>query len=317
MKTIRAVLLLATFLGIVFFASALLSGERLVLKTKPLTLEPYTHSIEHGDNVVHHGVMVSSLPVTLSRDTWVTGIQVGMENAPHATLHHISVYVEGEPNPDCPADDQKIIGLGAETATDIRFPAPYGVFLPKGARIYLDGMLHNPLPPLGPGGTYEDVQATVTLLREKSSDEFRPLTYRRLALVDAPDCVKYRSDSTFVVPAHTERFERASHMNVPEPNEERAIFKTAGRIISIGGHLHPWEGGKQVEVFHNKERIATFTSQKTGQNMWDWYTPGITNLSLPVFPGDEITLSAVYENMGDEPLTGAMGVIGFYVAEEP
>ena len=303
----------ALLLLVLFFASS--NETRVSVVSGPYILPPHEHHSNAGETVIHHGVHVRSMPVVVEKDTWANAIEVGIKNAPHATLHHVSLYEKDEPNPDCPAEDKMLASFGSETPKIIRFPSTFGVYLKKGSVLYLEGMLHNPSPPQGPGGTYQDVRILITLHTKEKGAPLTPLQFRHVSLVDEPDCIRIRPADTFTVPPHS-RFVRVSDVMRSEPNEERVLFAAPGKIVSIGAHLHPWEGGKKIEVFVNGHPIAGFPIHKTGTNPWEWTTPYIQNLGFQVSPGDELTIAAYYTNESDVPRPGAMGMIGFYVAED-
>jgi len=75
-------------------------------------------------------------------------------------------------------------------------------------------------------------------------------------------------------------------------------------------------GGKEIDVMVNGRKVTTFQTLKTGLHAWEWTTTYIRNLGLRVERGDELTITAHYENRSGFEIPGAMGIVGFYVAGE-
>jgi len=242
-QDLLSVALFAVLIGALFFAPSYESS--IVVASEAYNLPAHEHHVESGETVIHHGIRVQSTPLILERDAWVNAIEVRIENAPYATLHHAALYEAGAPNPDCPAEDRILAGFASETPKNIRFPSPFGVYLKEGAVLYLEGMLHNPSPPQGPGGSYHDVRIQITLRTKEKEATLVPLQFRRVSLLDEPDCIRMRPPDTFTVPPHSPRFIRRSDLTRSEPNEEHVVFTNPGTIIGMGAHLHPWEGGKK------------------------------------------------------------------------
>jgi hypothetical protein len=273
-------------------------------------LLPHEHEIRH-DSVTDegHGVTISSPTVLVPEDMWVVGYHTVINHAPYTTLHHNGLWRLDEAHPICPAiAPARHIYVAANDVAQasIEFPESYGMFLPKGTPLVFQAMLHNPLPPLGPGEPYENVSVEVVIEFEKpgATNRVKPLEFFQLALEDAPCDPK---DSVFSVPAGAGVYTKQSKRD----DNARYTFQDVGVVIALGNHLHAWEGGKSVDVFLNDRAIATLSTQRSSPEPWSWFSPRLFPF-LWINKGDTISISATYENPNDTPIRGAMGMIGFY-----
>lgn len=280
----------------------------LTLSTESIaTLEPHGHSEQDEVSDIGHGEVVGAPTVVTTEDMWVQGIRVQVENAPHVTLHHMNVIVTPASSEKIPSEFANGFGLsmGQDIADTHILPKPYATFIPKGTKLMMSAMLHNPLPPKGPGGEYENVSVSVTLLGLGFDEKYAKQTFPiSITLVDADS----RGNDSFTVPPRTEHFIRDV---TSEHDRGRAtyIFRTSGTIVDVGAHLHAWEGGERVDVYLNGKQIQSFVPRLAGENPWDWRTDGVS-LKKRVMAGDVLTISATYSNEHDEPLVGAMGIVG-------
>lgn len=200
------------------------------------------------------------------------------------------------------------LSLGQDIAETLTLPAPYAIFIPQGSRLSANVMLHNPVPPNGPGGDYEDVSVHIALLGDTETAQV-PVVPISIALVDDMS----RGHDSFTVPANTARFIRTPDAST-DIGRSSYTFPTNGMLVELGAHMHAWQGAKQVEVFLNDTKIHTFIS-KQGKESWDWFTPHAT-LYQKVKKGDVLWLSATYENNSAEPIIGAMALVGASFAPE-
>ncbi len=326
---LRLFLFLVIALNVAFVTQALAyrSGievpttQRVVeLTTTELrSLDPHSHGPEDSVSDDHHGVMVTSDPITLTEDLWVYGIELEMVNAPKVTLHHLNVFRVFPITPLTPPGRDatyigygEVVSMGQETPSRLFFKKPYAVMLPKGTRLYISAMLHNPNPPKGPGDVYEHVAVKIRLTGNGYDPQRnQPLFIKRLILADADS----KSGETFTVPSRTETYIKTGEGGPPD-QETSYTFPYDATIIRMGAHLHPWEGGKEIDAYINGEPITSFIPRHNGPNPWDWHTDYYGS-TVHVKKGDTISFSARYTNPGDEPIVGAMGMFSFRYAPDP
>lgn len=296
---------------------------RLLTEAVPV-LPPHAHELKEGtvDSVFDpgHGKMVSSKLYIAPRDMWITDLDVAVAGAPTTVLHHLILFKLGAPNPHCPGlRDQELFTLGADSPAHTELPAPYGIFLKKGEGVYLYGMVHNPEPPRGPGDVYYDVSIGLDLTVEGGDTRNAPVRFVRLFLDDKPFCDEptltedNRAD-VFTVPPRSESFVKSADLTDPR-DPATYTFKEPGLVLGMGAHMHPMEGGKQVDVFLNEKHLYTFTPQHIPPDPWTWLTSGRT-FAFPVKPGDVLSISSVYTNPHDLPMEDAMGQVVIFFSPE-
>jgi hypothetical protein len=248
---------------------------------------------------------------------WITAIEFEIENAPAVTLHHATLFRLDRFDRQCPEDQgERIISFSQDQmhSSQVIFPEGYAVFIPKGAPLVLHAMFHNPAPPLGPGDTYKDVSVQVHFRLASLSTELRPLEFHLLRLSNTP-CVQDDTDSAhvFVVPPLTMAYH---FFGTGAPDDSSKYTATrSSKIVYWGAHLHGWEGGKELLVRKNGETIETFATYKATDDAYRYDTPHAP-VSIPLEVGDVVSIEAIYDNSTSEPLRGAMGEFGVYVAEE-
>ena len=322
MTTRRTKVVAVVLLAIIALAYALRSphGGTLALQTANIhTLYPHEH--DPGDSVLsqsHHENAISNVVVT-PRDLWVTSISGKMVNAPSNTLHHgellrpdtmgtgsvcASAYGAGE-----------LLSFGQDHmySPRIALPAGYALFIPKGVPLVLGVMLHNPLPPVGPGGTYRNVSARLALEEATSTQYLTPVTFRLLHLEREP-CKTTENGYEFEVPAHAKDFV-FGYPKGTAPDPASYTFERGATVVYMGAHIHGWEGGKELRVYKNGVLLTTFKTLKDAEDTYRYDTPHYAT-SLRMQAGDTLSIEAVYDNPYDVPLTGAMGMMGFYYAQE-
>src|SRR6185295_18724850 len=209
-----------------------------------------------------------------------------------------------------------MISLGQDTPDGFDIATPYGIFLKKGTEIQVNAMFHNAHPPEGPGGTYKNVSAGIKL-RVVQNDPTRtvPLEFYRLIIDEPPHCIKGEEVGVFTVPAHTIGFTKTSD-EITDIGHAQFTFQEPGVISVMGAHMHPLEGGREVDVFLNGKQIESYIPKHSSTNEWDWVTHS-TFTFIHVNAGDKLTMSVKYDNPTDEPILDAMGMVGFYFSPEP
>ena len=287
----------------------------LVIRAKNVDiLEPHIH--EDLDSIIDkvHGEIVGLQegPYTLDRDIWITGFKWEVENAPIETLHHFIFTREDRPAILCPngfSDKEELLVVGSDTFVhEFSFPPQYAVFLPKGAPLDMEAVLHNPLPPFGPGGTYENVRVKLTLHLGEKNKEYKPVRLVRLSVED-PACTP--RSSTFDVPANARSFVK----KIDSPISSYT-FERPATILLMGAHTHSWDGGEEISVYLNDIWLFDFVPRRKNEDPWSWATPSrLPNLKVQT--GDTISLSSTYSNPHDLPLLNeAMGMLMVAFSEE-
>ncbi|MBP7741450.1 MAG: hypothetical protein KA104_02040, partial [Candidatus Pacebacteria bacterium] len=254
------------------------TSHSMTILTAPIaTLPPHAHKadITGVDSVLApgHGIIVNSAFYTVPFDMWITGISLETENAPRAVLHHLILFRKGYPNTQCPNRDEELYTIGADSRPDNAFPAPFGIFVKKGTVIYLNGMVHNPQPPKGPGGSYTDVSIGYNLTYERPSPKrYRAVAFYRFFLYENERCqdpIITKDFDVFTVPAGAQHFVKSA-ANYTENNPARLVIKHSGMILGTGGHLHEEDGGEKIELLKGNDAVVTLTPHHVGTNPWQW-----------------------------------------------
>lgn len=301
--------------------SFLQTKDTLTILTTPLAvLPPHAHkeSATGIDSVLApgHGVLVESERYEIPFDMWVVGIEKKSDRAPLSILHHLILYKAGYPNAQCSNRDAEIYNSGADTHPTVSFLSPYGVFLKKGTVIYLRGMVHNPEPPRGPGGTYTGSSVGYTLTYERPSPKrSKPVLFYRLFLYDGLHCLVPEETVTsnadvFTVPNGAKHFEKIPDAETKN-NQARMTFTTSGTIIGLGGHLHPEDGGEKLEFLKGDEVIATIVPKQISAYVWESLRIGNPD-SIRVTSGDTFSIRATYSNPYKFQIEDAMGQGAFF-----
>ncbi|MEK7560848.1 MAG: hypothetical protein AAB539_02730 [Patescibacteria group bacterium] len=301
-------------------------SRQFTIKTRPiLQLVPHPHN-PSTDTVVAQGhgvVAVSDIWVT-DTPLWVTALEWRAENAPQEVIHHALVQRLDRPDPLCPASwFQEIATTAIDAPRHIEFPEPFGIFLPAGTPIGISAMLHNPLPPYGSGGTYDNVAARLNLTVEAAtlSRRFRALEYNRLRLSGTPCVYPLRKNvapaEVFSIPAGARHWTMAAARPEDGHAESGAyVVQRPGTLVGFGGHTHGWEGGEELALLLNGRALFSLNSRQKGDWLWLWETPFYwIRRRVRLEAGDVLSISATYSNLFAEDLTGsAMGMVGFYAA---
>lgn len=303
----------------------IVTNKTLTILTAPIpTLAPHAHKsdITGVDSILApgHGKLVESGKYVVPFDMWVTGVSFASRNAPRAVLHHLILLKEGYPNTQCPNRDEEVYTTGVDSRASATFPAPYGIFLAKGTRLYLNAMIHNPAPPRGPGGTYTDASIGYTLSYVRADHgRYKPLLFYRLFLYEGEHCMdpllaENGSVDVFTVPARAVDFVKKAPPET-ENNQARMTFTEPGTVLGVGAHLHEDDGGTRMEILKNGKLFTSLTPHSIGDNPWEWQMATTTN-TFSVVPGDTISIEATYTNPYDFPLIDAMGHIGIFFSPD-
>ncbi|MEX2008000.1 MAG: hypothetical protein WD850_00675 [Candidatus Spechtbacterales bacterium] len=297
--------------------------QQIVLEAETVpALYPHEHSLENSVFDEEHGIWKFSPTETLEQDVWVTKFELVLENAPMTSLHHAGITNLNEPNQVCPNSPHEVYRHEIFSTTPdmaeapVEFPEGYGLFLPKGSRLVLVTMLHNPLPPYGPGEVYTEVAAKVVLNVEPASTaSMRPVEYYRLHIDDVA-CPGAVYQEVFTVPAGAQGFvKRGTERDGMHP--ARVELSRSGELIYATAHLHPWEGGEKLDVLVKDKNVATFRPRQLSNEAWSWIIPHQKSGLPRVRAGDTLSIEATYSNPYGGDISGAMGMFVFYFAPDP
>ena len=297
------------------------SSTPFVIETAHIPLlAPHTHGdVDSATDDTHH-VTVNSDVTLAPRDMYVSRIEFEMVHAPNAVLHHASFVDLSQPNQTCPNfpgwRELFVYGSDRMYESALSFPKGYAVFIKKGTPLKLQLMVHNPEPPLGPGGTYRDVYTRIKLIESTESSDALALLQPYLLHLDDVPCGFSEPDAsdvyTFAVPARARRYVFSGHGASNQSSTK--VFEKPATIVHLAGHLHGWQGGKQLIVYKNHEVMHTFNIIPSTTTPFIFETRHATT-PFHVNAGDSLSISAVYENDHAVPARGVMGIAGFYYVE--
>lgn len=287
--------------------------ESFSIDTPPLaSLPPHEHTLGESLFDPGHGKSATSTYYIVQKDMWVTDISVHVNGAPHDILHHLLVYEIGPPRVECPGTTAMIGIFGTESPPTVHFPTPYGVFLPKGTRLFVGAMLHNPEPPEGRGDTYRSVSAGVTITGQTDhTNRSRMLSFHELPLTDTGNCVVGTIIPTFMVPARAHNYIKTSTTTLPSFHQETFTAPSDGIVLNFLIHAHPWDGATKGDLLLNAKEKGTFTWSRNTSDPFLWQVNGPHPL-MEVAKGSRVSLSVTYTNETAVPLRDAMGIGAFY-----
>ena len=290
---------------------------QFVIETEVLSvLPPHHHDVHDSSMDEGHHMYLRSPIVYAPEDMWVREIEFELKNAHDTALHHAVFMRLDKPNQVCPFIPMyDLLHVGEDQMHDpsLKFADGLGFFIPEGTPLLLDVMTHNPMPPLGPGETYYDVSASITLTLAREDEELNPVRYYALHLADRPCSLK--SQFTFAVPPRTENFVFGANDTEVEQTAGRVTFTEDGAIVFMGGHIHGWEGGKYLDVYLNDEHLRRFETSKASDDPYRYDTK-FGNVHIPITAGDTISITSTYSNPHDHAIPGAMGMLGLFFAPD-
>jgi hypothetical protein len=298
------------------------SGETVTLTTNTLErLDAHEHDAGEAVEDQGHHVYIRSEIFTAPRDMWISAFTFSLYNAPDTSLHHMALLNLDTPHQTCSnIPFGQMVGFAQDSMhrPTISFPPGTGMSIKKGERLQLVVMLHNPLPPVGPGGTYHAVSASLRMTMHPSFVVPRHEIKLHVAHLDQEACVMQYADGSeafmFTVPPHAKGYV-FSASSTAERDPGRFVFEKDSVIVYMGGHVHGWQGGTSLFVDKNGDSFLSFETRAAPQHPYRYdseYYP--TRLRLE--QGDVLTLRAVYDNPHDVPTRGAMGVYEMYYYEE-
>lgn len=314
--------LLILSLGAVFVIFQMIEANKVstfFIETKKIPLlkhhlhDPAEESIFNAG----HAVYANSEPFIVPEDIWIKGFDTKTVNVDSPIIHHLYLGRTDKRDSLCRNYKTQAVYVTSEVNTVPQiFPLNYGMFILKGTPLKIFSMLHNPSPPLGPGKDYKDVSVKIIVYAEKASifKKHKPIEYQRLHLSDKP-CAGLERGEIFEVPPETQNFVKKDSV-IKRINTASHTFSESGVLVGIGGHMHPFEGGQSVDIYHNKNLLHSFTSTEYDHGFWkSWDTP-IYPYYERVSAHDTLSIEARYTNPNKTPIRGAMGMAVFYFAKD-
>lgn len=316
-RALQVLLILLIISSLLVVVTATKKNTLVITSPVVESLQPHQHDEGDSADDTGHGMLFDSY-VTVTEDVWITAIDVELKNAPAPVLHHLILSSEEGPDSECPgtAQSRDYIAVGEDTPHHFSFEEPYGMYIPKGTKLHLSTMLHNPERPGEQGRTYENVQAVVTLTTAGTSDpRSKNIMLLRIAVQDTPYCEKDPKGPGFIVPPNTETF-----VKVPTNNKDRGRFtsSSSGTIIDGYAHMHGWDGGRSVSLYLNDKEIITWETHAeapTDSPFESWRTPRLP-LQFNVKRGDVLSVTSEYTNLKNEPTRNAMGAARLFFYPE-
>ena len=318
MVAVAGVIILA--LGIALIKKAP-PAHTIVMETAHLpSVVPHEHRLgEAVEDAGHHEYMLSPLFVA-PEDMWISKLEFKIYNAPETLVHHASLLNWDERHQTCSSLPFKQLFILAQDTMHhpfMEFPEGSGIFVRKGQHLQLSVMIHNPGPPIGPGGIYNDVygQLTLTMLAHSPQQPPKEIHPYLLHLDDNP-CVIQEQDQSdayvFSVPARRSAYAFSGSSSPFNPGEY--TFQSTSTVVYIGAHLHGWQGGKQLIVEKNGSALLTFDTAHALDDSYRYDTPYYPT-SLEMKPGDRLKIRALYANPSPIATRGVMGDLGIYFFE--
>ena len=296
--------------------------EPVILETNHLAvLAPHRHGPNDSVTDTWHHETLAARQVLAPRDMYVTGIHFNFENAPTSTIHHMSLTDVSRRNETCPnyPTGAELFSFSADRLyeNEIRFPEGYALRIPKGTPLSMYIMVHNPEPPIGPGGTYRDVYTRVQLIESDQGPATLKLVHPYLLHLDDVPCSYGKADGSegviFTLPARTMGY-HFSGKGQSDPAASK-LFTRPATLINLTGHLHEHQDAKELIVRKNDQILYVFRPTPVTND--PYFSPLYrASSTFHVEAGDRVWLTAVYDNPSSVPIHGAMGAAGFYYTEE-
>jgi hypothetical protein len=323
MKKMFWLTLIVLVLGIsafLFLGKYATSTDTMLIEiTTPAIPDLDEHEHSEGDSPADsgHHVDARSSPYIVPEDMWITGADYEVVNAPAITLHHMILVRSDKTNLACPNYNYREIFMAGQDSMSnphVRLPIGYALFLEKGTPLALQAAMHNPQPPVGPGGEYKNVSLRVTLHAEpvSSGKKFTEVE-RRTMLIDENGCRGEKRRAEFSVPSNSTGYRVVQEVIDPY-NPAQIRFDATSTIVYLSSHIHAWQHGKKVLVFKNGKPYIELVPQKSKKDPYLYVMPRYAT-STEVFPGDTFSIEAIYDNPDDVPLRGAMAFFNIYVTK--
>lgn len=262
-----------------------------VIAIGPMDL-PATHG---GDHAAHGAVLPPVGTVTLPRGAYLYGFEYELVDAegraaPRDLLHHVNLIDPDRRELFLPIS-QRMLAIGQETGAQSMPPLLLGYPVAAGQRIVVTAMMHNP--------THQDYVGVQLRLSLKYIKEGRPW----------PLLSVYPFQFDVAFPAGDKDFDlppgRFSRWYEASPALE-------GRIMVVGGHLHPYATSLKLEdvtegtVIWEGRPITGADRSLEGVTIGRLYR----RLGVKIRPDHVYRVTVTYDNpTGDTIPGGGMGVI--------
>ena len=248
----------------------------------------------------HHGMHGAVLPpvgtVTLPRNAYLYGFDFDVVDGegrpvPNEVLHHLNLIDSDHRELFLPIS-QRMLAIGRETGAQTMPRLLFGYPVRAGQRMVVSVMMHNPFPE-----DYAGVQLRVYLRYVKDGRPW-PLfgVYPFQFDVAFP-----AGDKSFDLPPGT--FARSYE----------AKPAMAGRVMVVGGHLHPYATSLKFEDVTAGEVIWEGRPIEGEDRSLEGVSVGrlYKRLGVKIFPDHTYRVTVTYDNpTGDSIPEGGMGVIG-------
>lgn len=248
----------------------------------------------------HHGMHGAVLPpvgtVTLPRNAYLYGFDFDVVDGegrpvPSEVLHHLNLIDSDHRELFLPIS-QRILAIGRETGAQAMPRLLFGYPVQAGQRMVVSVMMHNPFPE-----NYAGVQLRVYLRYVKDGRPWPLFGVYPFQL----DVAFPAGDKSFDLPPGT--FARSYE----------AKPAMAGRVMVVGGHLHPYATSLKFEDVTANEVIWEGRPIEGEDRSLEGVSLGrlYKRLGVKIFPDHTYRVTVTYENpTGDSIPEGGMGVIG-------
>jgi hypothetical protein len=286
-------------------------------------LDAHEHKAGEADPP-HSKWFDSTAFVVAPSDMWITSFVPMFIGTNKELLHHMTLYKFGVglERPVCPNEykqSRELVSTSLNTASDIiGLPAGYGMRLGTRDPLFVEVMVHNPEPPLGPGLTVTDGRIGMRVVGKmvKLNDGMRETEFFRLKIDDTPCQEPYRHEA-FRVPSSTPEFIKRDDSGGTASSSGSYRFTRDGTIIGFGANFWPMKGGRSMRALINDKKIAEMNGEHYDQSTpWAWRIPILQNIQQRVNVGDTISAEALYVNPTDHVVPDASGMLAFFFAPE-
>jgi hypothetical protein len=273
------------------------AAQVLVLRVGPLDLPANTD----------HAAMPQApdLLWTIPLDGWLVSyapriVDEKGQALPNNMLHHVAFWNVGRSDFLCPNKEEHIFGAGGEMNQWPALPG-YGYEVKRGNRIRIATMFHNPAA-TGYAKAWLEIR----------------VGYQRRATPSGPAALH----SVFPVWLDVQQCADSAYDLNPGPNVRSGqfLFKQAGALLGLGGHLHDF--GRRMEVLSERrgEAIARLDAQldSAGHILSMPIVNFLAQGGYKIASGERLRVTALYDNTSGRTLPdGAMGIaVGYFLPDD-
>lgn len=276
-----------------------------VLETEPRTLLGHMHRRGIDAEIDH--ALFSSQTLTIPHDFWIEDIQSEVLGAPESMVHHGELMYTDKSDHECPSSPDNTVQTkepvwfvsNFNLNKNFTFPKPYDVFIPRGTRLTLVGMFHNPTEQ-----SYPDTTLRLTIRGKKDikpDAQHRHVAYYRIV---SETCIR---GNTFTIPPRTSNFVR-------KRQKEPFVMPESGTAIMLYPHFHYWEGGLSQTISVNGVEVWKFSRpDKDGSHTYVFDSENPVSFALK--KGDILDFATRYRNESDHPNLDAMAAFTFFLVK--